>query len=114
MRTLWDLPQIWFGKVSLRKQTEICVYKRKSCIDTVESTQGGETNQSKGLGVWAVGGGWVHLRNRKKTGREGTGSREAREEAQVRDAPMGQEEVFIFRVYLNPPGSFKQRSARVE
>ena len=48
----WDLPQIWFGKVSLRKQTEICVYKRKSYIDRVESIPRRKITRAK---VWGCG-----------------------------------------------------------
>lgn len=54
----WDLPWIWFGKVSLRKQTKICVYERKSCIDRVESTPGRKITRAKvwGCGGWGVAG----------------------------------------------------------
>lgn len=89
----------------LRKQTEICVYKRKSCIDTVESTQGGKLTRAKvwGCGQWGVAG-CISETERRQEGREL--KPEARRGGPVRDAPMGQEEVFIFRVYLEPTREF--------
>lgn len=86
-----DLPQIWFGKVSLRKQTEICVYKRKSCIDRVESTQGRKLTRAKvwGCGQWGVAG-CISETERRQEGRELEARRlERRPSERCPDGPGG-------------------------